>query len=128
MNLTSHVDDTLNRWPRPVAEPPFTWWAAWMVRAAATAERLIRRAALRARARRAHARLARDVQHLDDRLLRDIGVEPARLHRLPVEWLALPPGLGSAGTDPDCLGRWHASDSEERRYASWLTATYGKLD
>jgi uncharacterized protein YjiS (DUF1127 family) len=95
LHLIDHVDETLRRWPGPLPVPTFSWWPDWARRSGDALRALVASAAAANRARVSRQQLLRELEHLDDRMLLDIGVQPSDLRRahriepglcLPVPW------------------------------------------
>lgn len=96
MDLTAYVDDTLRRWPGPLPLPTLGWWPTWAGQSYHACRHLLRSAISAIRAQQARARLDQELQQLDDRLLRDIGIDPSTVRRPP----SIEPGLW-------LINRWH---------------------
>jgi uncharacterized protein YjiS (DUF1127 family) len=93
--LIDHVDETLCRWPGPLPVHAFSWWPDGVRRSGDALLALVATAADARRAWASRQQLLRELEHLDDRMLSDIGVQPSALRRaqrielrlwLPVPW------------------------------------------
>jgi uncharacterized protein YjiS (DUF1127 family) len=94
LHLIDHVDETLRRRPGPLPGHAFSWWPDWVRRSGDALLALVATVADGRRAWASRQQLLRELGHLDDRMLLDIGVQPSALRRAPrVElrlWLPVP--------------------------------------
>jgi uncharacterized protein YjiS (DUF1127 family) len=95
LDLTYYVDETLRRLPGTLRAPVLSWWPDWASRPTDALRALAASAVVAQRSRASRRRLLQELEHLDDRMLLDIGIQPSSVHggqrfdlrhSLPVPW------------------------------------------
>lgn len=81
MNPIAYVDDNVRQRPRPLMALPLTWCPDCAVQCHTAARQVLRTALAACRTRRGRALLEQQLQDLDDRMLRDVGMDPSTVPR-----------------------------------------------